>query len=153
MLATWISIVISGLIMGTIYALLAGGLTLIWGVMRIVNLAHAEFLMLGDRGGAGSRGPRSRGRRSTSHGTKPATPSSAWDIVEWAGPVEVTLPWFAAVPSRRVGLLNQLGGIGDSGARRGTAWLRWPDARRPHCRGHPPGKYGRRACPGRPGPS
>ena len=30
MLTTWISILISGLIMGTIYALLAGGLTLIW---------------------------------------------------------------------------------------------------------------------------
>lgn len=43
----FLSILISGLITGSIYALLAGGLTLIWGVMRIVNLAHGEFLMLG----------------------------------------------------------------------------------------------------------
>ncbi|MEZ4316331.1 MAG: hypothetical protein R3F61_02455 [Myxococcota bacterium] len=32
----------------------------------------------------------------------------AWDIVAWAGPVDVPLPWFAAVPSRRVGLVTQL---------------------------------------------
>ncbi len=43
----FLSIVVSGLLMGAIYALLAGGLTLIWGVMRIINLAHGEFLMLG----------------------------------------------------------------------------------------------------------
>jgi branched-chain amino acid transport system permease protein len=39
-------ILISGLFMGMIFALIAVGLTLIWGVMDILNFAHGEFLML-----------------------------------------------------------------------------------------------------------
>src|SRR6476660_5730906 len=37
----------SGLLIGLIYALVAIGLTLIFGVMDIVNFSHGEFLMLG----------------------------------------------------------------------------------------------------------
>lgn len=37
----------SGLLLGLILALSAAGLTLIWGVMEIVNFAHGDFLMLG----------------------------------------------------------------------------------------------------------
>lgn len=37
----------SGLLMGCIYALIAVGLTLIFGLMDIVNFAHGEFLMIG----------------------------------------------------------------------------------------------------------
>ena len=41
-----LQILVSGLLMGLIFALIAVGLTLIWGVMDILNFAHGEFLML-----------------------------------------------------------------------------------------------------------
>jgi len=40
-------LVISTLLLGGVYALIAVGLTIIFGVMRVVNFAHGEFLMLG----------------------------------------------------------------------------------------------------------
>ena len=38
--------VVTGLMMGLIYALIAAGLSLIFGLMEIVNFAHGEHLML-----------------------------------------------------------------------------------------------------------
>lgn len=43
----WIELIVSGLITGGIYALVAMGLNLQYGLMRILNVAHGEFLMLG----------------------------------------------------------------------------------------------------------
>ena len=42
----YIQIAILGLTLGGVYALMASGLTLIFGVMNIVNLAHAAFMVL-----------------------------------------------------------------------------------------------------------
>jgi branched-chain amino acid transport system permease protein len=39
-------LILSGIFIGSIYALMSMGLTLIFGVLRIVNFAHGEFLML-----------------------------------------------------------------------------------------------------------
>ncbi|MFQ5763460.1 MAG: branched-chain amino acid ABC transporter permease [Rhodospirillales bacterium] len=41
-----IQAIISGLLMGFVYALIAAGLSLIFGLMEIVNFAHGEFMML-----------------------------------------------------------------------------------------------------------
>ena len=35
------------MLIGLVYSLLAIGLTLIWGVMNVLNFAHGEFLMIG----------------------------------------------------------------------------------------------------------
>ncbi len=46
-LTAWLELLASGLITGGIYALVALGLNLQYGLMRILNIAHGEFLMLG----------------------------------------------------------------------------------------------------------
>ncbi|UCB48087.1 MAG: branched-chain amino acid ABC transporter permease [Deltaproteobacteria bacterium] len=38
---------VNGLLIGGVYGLAALGLSLIWGVMKVVNLAHGVFIMLG----------------------------------------------------------------------------------------------------------
>ena len=44
--AIFFQLIISGLLIGFIFSLIAVGLTLIWGVMDILNFAHGDFLML-----------------------------------------------------------------------------------------------------------
>ncbi|MFQ5898058.1 MAG: branched-chain amino acid ABC transporter permease [Candidatus Methylomirabilia bacterium] len=46
-LADLTTIILGGLMQGGVYAMFAVGLTLIFGVMRIINVAHGEMVMLG----------------------------------------------------------------------------------------------------------
>jgi branched-chain amino acid transport system permease protein len=43
----FIQLVINGLLLGGAYAIISIGLTMIFGVVRVVNFAHGEFLMVG----------------------------------------------------------------------------------------------------------
>jgi branched-chain amino acid transport system permease protein len=41
-----VQVIVGGLLLGAVYALFSAGLTLIWGMMNIVNFAHGDFVML-----------------------------------------------------------------------------------------------------------
>ena len=47
MIVTILDIVIAGLLLGGLYALIAMGLSLQYGVARVLNISHGEFIMLG----------------------------------------------------------------------------------------------------------
>lgn len=42
-----VQILVNGILLGGLYAVMALGLALVWGVLNIVNLAHGAFIMLG----------------------------------------------------------------------------------------------------------
>ena len=42
----WVNAVVHGILLGGLYALFACGLSLMFGVMRVVNLAHGDFAVL-----------------------------------------------------------------------------------------------------------
>lgn len=44
---TVVEVLVSGLLVGGIYALVSIGLTLIWGILDVINFAHGSYVMLG----------------------------------------------------------------------------------------------------------
>ncbi len=44
---TLIQAIVGGLLLGAVYALFSSGLTLIWGMMNVINFAHGELVMIG----------------------------------------------------------------------------------------------------------
>ncbi|WP_407712140.1 ABC transporter permease subunit, partial [Burkholderia contaminans] len=46
-MASWLDYTLNGLIVGNIYALLAVGLALIFGVSHLINFAHGSVYMVG----------------------------------------------------------------------------------------------------------
>lgn len=42
----WVDTIVQGILLGSLYALFAAGLSLVFGVMRLVNLAHGDLIVL-----------------------------------------------------------------------------------------------------------
>ena len=42
----WLDTIVQGILLGGLYALFAAGLSLVFGIMRLVNLAHGDFIVL-----------------------------------------------------------------------------------------------------------
>jgi branched-chain amino acid transport system permease protein len=42
----WINVIVQGVLVGGLYAMFAAGLSLIFGVMRVVNIAHGDLIVL-----------------------------------------------------------------------------------------------------------
>ena len=41
----WVDTVVQGVLLGGLYALFAAGLSLVFGIMRLVNLAHGDLII------------------------------------------------------------------------------------------------------------
>ncbi len=48
---TWMRFTISGLVLGSVYALVAIGYTLVYGILFMINFAHGDVMMIGAFGG------------------------------------------------------------------------------------------------------
>jgi branched-chain amino acid transport system permease protein len=81
---TWVETIVNGILLGGLYGLFGLGLALVFGVMRVVNLAHGEFVVLAAFG---------------------AVFLSAW--LPWAPPLLLILP--VALAAFGVGYLLQAG--------------------------------------------
>lgn len=46
----WVNAIVQGILLGGLYALFAAGLSLMFGVMRFVNIAHGDFIVMGAYG-------------------------------------------------------------------------------------------------------
>jgi branched-chain amino acid transport system permease protein len=42
----WVNVILQGILVGGLYAMFAAGLSLIFGVMRLVNIAHGDLIVL-----------------------------------------------------------------------------------------------------------
>lgn len=48
---TWFRFILAGLILGSVYSVIAIGYTLVYGILRMINFAHGDVMMLGAFGG------------------------------------------------------------------------------------------------------
>ena len=101
-----LQVIVGGLLLGAVYALFSSGLTLIWGMMNVINFAHGEFVMIGMyvafvvvtylHGGPLAFSA----TRTAPSATETSTPAAAMRIPKTV-PVAWTSPWSASTMKGR----------------------------------------------------
>ena len=43
----YLQIIVNGMMLGALYACLAVGFSLVWGVLNVINMLHGSFIILG----------------------------------------------------------------------------------------------------------
>ena len=46
-MTVFIQYLVNGLSMGSVYAIIALGYTMVYGIIRMINFAHGDFIMIG----------------------------------------------------------------------------------------------------------
>ena len=64
---TFIQQIINGLVLGSVYALVALGYTMVYGIINLINFAHGDVLMVG---ALTSWSPRSSSARSSTSSSR-----------------------------------------------------------------------------------
>ena len=47
---TWVEFALAGIILGSVYAIIAIGYTLVYGILFMINFAHGDIMMIGSFG-------------------------------------------------------------------------------------------------------
>jgi branched-chain amino acid transport system permease protein len=50
-ISNWVDLAVSGLVLGSVYALISLGYTMVYGILRMINFAHGDIFMAGIFGG------------------------------------------------------------------------------------------------------
>src|SRR5262249_25211462 len=128
-MAFFIQLTINGVMLGALYAAMTLGFSIVWGVMRLINLAHGEFVMLGAYIAWALANPLRTGI-GIRVGSQTISPLSLVMLLTWAA-LGLLISRFVLLRTIRQPVLRRLVGYSISAAIVYAIWALWAGAKFP----------------------